>query len=111
MSMYFSIYRIHTDKGSYVGQASDLVTRMIAHYSCKVWKKGYKKERLPICKAICETPDDNLKIEELGYYKVSEKSEIKTGVHVSGFFLFDHIQIISSLSCCTPLLCVWKISS
>ena len=76
MSMYFSIYRIHTDKGTYVGQASDLVRRMIAHYSCKVWKKGYKKERLPICKAICETPDDNLKIEELGYYNVSDKSKI-----------------------------------
>jgi hypothetical protein len=68
MSMYFSIYRIHTDKGTYVGQASNLVSRMIAHYSCKVWKQEYKKERLPICKAIRETPSDNLKIEELGYY-------------------------------------------
>jgi hypothetical protein len=76
MSMYFSIYRIHTDKGTYVGQASNLVSRMIAHYSCKVWKQEYKKERLPICKAIRETPSDNLKIEELGYYKVSKKSEI-----------------------------------
>ena len=76
MSMYFSIYRIHTDKGTYVGQASDLVSRMIAHYSCKVWKKGYKIERLPIYKAICDTPDDRLKIEELGYYKVSKKSQI-----------------------------------
>jgi predicted GIY-YIG superfamily endonuclease len=76
MSMYFSIYRIHTDKGVYVGQTSDLVRRMIAHYSCKVWKKGYKNERLPICKSIRETPNDNLKIEELGYYKVSKKSEI-----------------------------------
>ena len=76
MSMYFSIYRIHTDKGTYVGQASDLVSRMIAHYSCKVWNKGYKIERLPIYTAICETPDHRLKIEELGYYKVSKKSEI-----------------------------------
>jgi len=76
MSMYFSIYRIHTDKGTYVGQASDLVRRIIGHYSCKVWKKGYKNERLPICKAIRETPDDRLKVEELGYYKVSKKSEI-----------------------------------
>jgi len=74
--MYFSVYIIHTDKGTYVGQASDLVRRMIEHYSCKVWKKGYKKERLSICKAIRETSDDNLKIEELGYYKVSNKSEI-----------------------------------
>ena len=76
MSMYFSIYRIHTDKGTYVGQASNLVSRMIAHYSCKVWKKGYKIERLPIYRAICDTPNDRLKIEELGYYKVSKKSQI-----------------------------------
>lgn len=76
MSMYFSIYRIHTDKGTYVGQAVDLQRRMISHYSCKVWKKGEKTERLPICKAIRETPDERLKIEELGYYKVSNKSRI-----------------------------------
>ena len=76
MSMYFSIYRIHTDNGTYVGQASDLQRRMIGHYSCKVWKKGEQTERLPICKAIRETPDERLKIEELGYYKVSTKIDI-----------------------------------
>lgn len=74
--MYFSIYRIHTDLGTYVGQTSNLASRMIGHYSCKVWKKGLKTERLPIYKAIRDTPDHRLKIEELGYYRVSRRSEI-----------------------------------
>lgn len=63
--MYFSIYRIHTDKGTYVGQTSDLVSRMLGHYSCKVWKKGCKIERLPIYNAIRDTPDYRLTGSEL----------------------------------------------
>ena len=71
--MYYSIYRIHTDKGTYVGQTKDLISRLKQHYRCKFEKR---KNQVMLVRAIRATPDERLKFEELGYYNVSDKSEI-----------------------------------
>jgi excinuclease UvrABC nuclease subunit len=71
--MYYSIYRIHTDKGTYVGQTKDLISRLKQHYRCKFEKR---KNQVMLVRAIRATPDERLKFEELGYYNVSDKSQI-----------------------------------
>jgi len=71
--MYYSIYRIHTDKGTYVGQTKDLISRLTKHYGCKFEKR---KNQVVLVRAIRATPDERLKFEELGYYNVSDKSQI-----------------------------------
>jgi hypothetical protein len=71
--MYFSIYRIHTDKGTYVGHTNDFNFRMGWHYSCKF---NDDKSNRPIIQAIRETPDDRLKVEELGLYNVRCRDNI-----------------------------------
>jgi hypothetical protein len=71
--MYYSIYRIHTDKGTYVGQTCNLLNRMAEHYGCKHEKRRYQ---VMLVRAIRATPDERLKIEELGYYKISDKKQI-----------------------------------
>ena len=71
--MYFSIYRIHTDYGTYVGQTKNIQKRMVSHYSCKIWKKSPGEQKTPRYKAIVNTPDDRLVFEELGYYNVHKR--------------------------------------
>src|SRR6056300_98456 len=73
MSMYFSIYRIHTDKGSYVGHTKDFNFRMGWHYNSKFTDES---NRL-IIQAIRETPDDRLKVEEFGVYDVENRKDIE----------------------------------
>ena len=72
--MYFSIYRIHTDYGTYVGHTTDFNHRMGFHYNCKFDTKMSKR---PIIKAIQATPDDRLKVEEIGIYEVDTRNDIK----------------------------------
>jgi hypothetical protein len=74
MSMYFSIYRIHTDKGTYVGHTRDFNFRMGWHYSCKF---NDDKSNRHIIQAIRETPDDRLKVEEMGVYDVETRKDIE----------------------------------
>ena len=74
MSMYFSIYRIHTDKGTYVGHTRDFNFRMGWHYSCKFTDE--KSSRL-IIQAIRDTPEDRLKVDELGVYDVYNRKDIE----------------------------------
>ena len=35
IDMHYSVYRIHTDQGTYVGHTSDFNYRMGWHYNCK----------------------------------------------------------------------------
>lgn len=70
--MYFSIYRIHTDLGTYVGHTRDFNFRMGWHYSSKFTDGS---SRL-IVRAIRETPDDRLRVEELGVYDVENRKDI-----------------------------------
>ena len=74
MSMYFSIYRIHTDKGTYVGHTKDFNFRMGWHYSCKFTEE--ESNRL-IIQAIRDTPNDRLKVEELGVYDADNRKDIE----------------------------------
>ena len=71
--MYFSVYRIHTDHGSYVGRTKDFNTRMVSHYTSKV--SNHKSAGKPLVNALRTTPDDRIRVEELGYYKVSRPKD------------------------------------
>jgi len=74
--MYYSVYKIYTDTGIYVGQTKDIQKRMVGHYSNKTWKKSPGFCRTPIYNAILTTPDERLKIEELGFYKIENRKQI-----------------------------------
>jgi hypothetical protein len=70
----FSIYAIHTDFGVYIGQTCDLTRRMVQHYGHgKVWNMGRHMQR--VGKAIRNTPDHKLRVEEIGYYRVNDKRD------------------------------------
>jgi hypothetical protein len=74
IDMHYSVYRIHTDQGTYVGHTSDFNYRMGWHYNCKF---SDESSRRPIIRAIRETPEDKLKVEELGLYCVESRDEIE----------------------------------
>jgi hypothetical protein len=74
--MYYSVYKIYTDAGIYVGQTKDIQQRMVGHYSIKTWKKSPGLCRTPIYNAILTTPDERLRIEELGFYKIENRKQI-----------------------------------
>lgn len=71
--MYFSVYRIHTDHGTYVGRTKNFNSRMVSHYASKVSK--HKSAGQSLITALRETPDNRIRIEELGYYKVSKPKD------------------------------------
>jgi hypothetical protein len=72
--MYFSIYQICTDDGTYVGHTTDFNYRMGWHYNCKFSNESCRR---PIIKAIRATPEDRLFVEELGLYDVRDRNEIE----------------------------------
>ena len=72
--MYLSIYKIYTDFGTYVGHTTDFNSRMGWHYSCKC---NNKVSRRPIIKAIRGTPDERLRVEEIGIYEVEKRHDIE----------------------------------
>jgi hypothetical protein len=76
VKMYYSVYKIITDTGIYVGQTINIEERMAGHYSNKIWKKGPGMCRLPIYNAIVTTPDEKLRVEELGFYKIENRKQI-----------------------------------
>ena len=76
VKMYYSVYKIYTDAGIYIGQTKDIQKRMVDHYSNKTWKKSPGFCKTPIYNAILTTPDERLRIEELGFYKIENRKQI-----------------------------------
>ena len=72
-NMYFSIYRIHTDHGTYVGRTKDFNSRIASHYATKM--ADHRSAGRPLVDALRTTPDYRLNVEELGYYKVSNRRD------------------------------------
>ena len=71
--MRISVYRIHTDHGTYVGQTKDFNVRMGYHYKCKMSDEASTR---PIVHAIRETPDERLHVEEIGLYEVETRRDM-----------------------------------
>jgi len=71
--MRISIYKIHTDHGTYVGQTKDFNVRMGYHYKCKMTTEPSTR---PIVHALRATPDDRLHVEEIGLYDVTTRRDM-----------------------------------
>ena len=71
--MRISIYKIHTDHGTYVGQTKDFNVRMGYHYKCKTTTEPSTR---PIVHALRATPEERLRVEEIGLYDVKERRDV-----------------------------------